>query len=230
MQKRYEQAYSRPPRGVDKFFMRLPQIIAAFLVCLLFPCGSMAADGQLKNANAYFETILNKLCTIGTCERRPDPNVPHEAKDILFNSLCLANIDNSDKLNAYNESLRKMKVEGGWIIPQALVDKAVCKYYGYTIAKHENLAKLAQEKMFTNGFYFLGAGDPSGPDLSVTKVEPMKNGLILVTGVNEMEPGGPFTAYFTKSNCGGREHWVFYSLRYKSNPEENDDFTIQTDE
>ncbi len=50
----------------------------------------------------------------------------------------------------------------------------------------------------------------------------MKNGIMRVSGTSMYEE--PFRAYFGKSNCGGKPHWVLLREVDMRSYEENDDF------
>lgn len=201
-------------------------LMTIFLTHGLFTYANATSDAE---ARKYFGDLLHKICMIGPCSERPNPYVNDGANDIIGSSIILAYNDNAKELDNYNRPLRSMGIEYVHIIPEKLVANAVCKYYGFTQSKYEALEEAAQKRMFTSGYYALGAGDGGAIDFEVQKITQQKNGLLRVSGMMGDAEMSPFKAFFKKSGCGGSEHWVLLKMETMNIPEESDDFTVPDD-
>lgn len=196
------------------------------LACLFY---SQALAAELPSQAEIQQTLTN-LCMIANCEKRPNPHIQQDAADIINRSVILAYYDNSDKVAAYNRPLKDMKIENFYFVPQVLVEKAVCKYYGFNLPDYEELQKAADEKILAGSAYPLGIGDPGLTNFNVQNMQILKNGLLRVEGTDDVGDGAAsFIGYFKKSICGGKEHWVLLKLVYTDQEEEKDDFCLPDD-
>lgn len=189
--------------------------------CLAFSSPAYAAGANSQQDKDFFASLLHAVCGVGNCGKTLNPNIPQEANEIISNSAYIvANVDYA-KVEKYNEPLKKMGIENSLLIPTQWVENAVCKYYGYTISKYPELQKAAEEQG-KYGFYPTVVGDAGAGGFEVEKMELMKNGIMRVSGVGIDDE--PFRAYFAKSNCGGKPHWVFLREVDMNPYEESEDF------
>lgn len=207
--------------------MKFSTLMLTIFLALNFSVNVNAAN--LDETRKYFGNLLHQICMIGPCEERPNPYREDGAEDIIGHSIILAYYDNMQKMDNYNKPLRSMGIEGVHIIPEKLVEDAICKYYGFNQSKYEELQNAAEKRMFAYGYYSLGAGDPGIIDFNVEKVVQQKNGLVRVTGTMGEGEMSPFKAFFKKSNCGGYEHWVLLKMLGLDVAEESDDFNMPED-
>lgn len=207
--------------------MKLATIVMIIFLALNFTINSNAAN--LEETRKYFGNLLHQICMIGPCSERPNPYREEGADDIIGSSIILAYYDNMESMDKFNKPLRSMGIENVHIIPEKLVENAICKYYGFNQSKYETLQKAAEKRMFTYGFYSLGSGDPGIIDFNVEKVVQLKNGLVRVTGTMGDGEMSPFKAFFKKSDCGGHEHWVLLKMVDMDIAEESDDFYVPED-
>lgn len=114
-----------------------------------------------------------------------------------------------------------MGIENTLLVTPQAVENAVCTYYGYSIAHNPELQKAAEEQS-KYGFYAVNASDPGIVEYEIKKIEVLKNGILRASG--EGMDGEPFNAYFAKSNCGGKAHWVLLRVVDLHPFEESDDF------
>lgn len=210
--------------------MRYSAFLLSVLCLLGGICGeALGAPGNISDQKEYLQRTLNYICGAGGCAERPNPYIPGGAEDIISGGMILAAYDNEKKLAEFNQPLRSMGIENTLIIPAGLVDNAICKYYGFTVSKYDELQKAAERKQFTYQYFALSQGDAGLVDFKIDNMSVLKNGLLRVTGLDEAEEPAPFKAYFKKANCGGKEHWVLLKVVYNT-PEEDDDFTAPKDE
>lgn len=196
-----------------------------FLLVFVFCAVNCQAAQEGK---AYFEDMLNKIGALNSGNyKRPYPNLM-DSSNIIGTGIYLAYFDSADYLEKYNRPLHSMGINGDLIIPEKFVNMAVCKYYDYTVSKHDTLTNAAEKEQFSEGYYFLKQeGDSNPVDFKIDEVFLQKNGLLCAIGTERNEP---FKAFFKKATCGGKPHWVLLSIYYTDLEEEKDDFRELEDE
>ena len=199
---------------------RLIKILTFALICLSFS-QSIHAAGTAQQEKKSFETILQTLCAVGSCYRSLNPNISQDARDIISNSVLIVYNTNYEALEKFNAPLKSMGIENSLLIPAQAVDNALCSYYGYSVNQYPELQKAAQEQA-PQGFYTVGMSDAGIAEYEINKLEVLKNGVMRASGTGI--DGVPFNAYFSKSNCGGKAHWVLLRLVELQPYEESEDF------
>lgn len=179
------------------------KFLALVSLCLIVPCNTYGAASQQDKD--YLGGLLDAMCSASDCGRTLNPNIPQEAREIISNCSYLVYNTSYDRLEKFNAPLKAMNIEGVMLIPSKWVEDALCKYYGLSLASYPELGKAAEEQG-KYGFYPVGASDGGEASYSVEKVEIMKNGILRASGTALGDE--PFVAYFAKSTCGGKPHWV----------------------
>lgn len=200
------------------------KIITCFVLvmaCLAFSSNIKAAANNSQQEKDFFASLLYAVCSVGSCDKTLNPNIPQEANEIITNSAYIVSNVDYAKVEKFNEPLKKMGIESSMLIPTQWVEDAVCKYYGHTVSKYPELQKAAEEQG-KYGFYPTVVGDAGEAMYEIEKMELMKNGIMRVSGTTINDE--PFRAYFGKSNCGGKPHWVLLREVDMKPYEENEDF------
>lgn len=182
-------------------------LLCASCLILAAPCIAEGAGGSLNKE--YFEKMLDKVCNAGDCSQPRTPDSPEGARSLLTDSSYLLYNSARESVEKYNEPLKKMGIKGALLIPAQNVENALCQYYGYAIARHPALQKAAQE-LAPHGFYTVGASDGGINDYAIEKMDMLKNGILRVS--SKIMDESPFKAYFGKSGCGGKQHWVLLRI------------------
>lgn len=200
--------------------------LAALALCFfsLSPRPCAAADGASEKER--LTGILEAVCAVQDCSKTLNPYNHEDAKEIMTNSAYIIYNTNYEELKKYNDSLKNKAPENSLLVPAKWVDSAVCRYYGFEPGKRPELRKAA-EKLAPNGFYTVAISDPGAADYEIKQVETLKNGLLRASGENM--DGSPFRAYFGKSNCGGKPHWVLLRAVDMTPAEEDEQFHPELD-
>lgn len=201
-----------------KSFIKVVFLIAFYLV---FSGQLQAAANTSQQDKDYFARLLYAVCSVGNCSRTLNPNIPQEANEIISNSVYIVSNIDYEKVEKYNAPLKNMGIEGALLIPTKWVEDAVCTYYGLSINKNPELQKAAEEQS-KYGFYPVVVGDAGEAIFEIEKLEMLKNGVMRVSGTGIDDE--PFRAYFGKSNCGGKPHWVLLREIDMKPYEENENF------
>lgn len=201
-------------------------LIKMALVFCLFCAGTVnAAPNNSQKDIELFSDLLYGRCSVGNCDGRLDPNDPKDAGAMITNAAYIIYNADSDKLMKYNAPLKNMGIENAVLIPQKWLEDAVCKYYGHSIGKYPELQKALEEQA-KNGFYTLGVSDAGEPVYEIEKLELLKNGVMRASGTSVFDEDQPFRAYFGKSNCGGKPHWVLLRVVDLKPNEESEDYSV----
>lgn len=197
------------------------------LVCLLASESAFAQTNTLAPHRETFENLLSSFCSAVACGERPSPFTEQGAREIVSDSLNLTVANADYALKVFNEPLLGMNV-GAMFVPEKDLTASICKYYGFTLSEYDRLEEAAQNARVAPGFYVARVNEPKKVNFKVNDVIVLKNGLTVVTGM-EGEDAAPFRAYFKKSGCGGKPHWVLLKFINLKIPEESDDFPIPQD-
>lgn len=197
--------------------MRL--IISLAIVVIAFMGNfSYGADQSLSKNARYFEHILDLMSGFEFNSAESYPNRKDDAEKIIFAAIDFAYRDNYDKIENDNDKHQSNSPDIYRIIPQQLVEEALCKYFGYTPQDTDALKAASQKSLLPNGFYAMDAYDPSFTSHSINKIEMLNNDLVRVSGDTEYEDSN-FKALFKKIKCNSKTHWKLIKYINQTRPE-----------
>lgn len=188
--------------------------ILALIIALILAGENCFAASSAPDKGRLEDSLAKLMMFSGDYPARPNPQSASGAREIIDMAWRLAFLDNMDAIKRYNQPLKQMDIDNFYLFPAEMVDKAVCKYFGFDIKPGTPLADAAQEKMAGPDLYALADNTDAAIVAPVIKsVARLENGSLLALGRDE-ESEQNFKAYFENAACGGRRHWVLTRLEF----------------